>query len=162
MRKIPLHSALVVALLCGLVLPGCGGDVNVIPPVETAAQRKKVAGDAGEAAALAYLVIQKPTKEQALAIKVVADKLVATLKDYKQGGFKATREEVHEGLALALPGDDRKAELLLATKLADTLIDELDRLFDEHPQWKDLNKEVTDLVSSFATGASKALDAYSK
>lgn len=139
-----------------LVCASCGPD-KVTPE-----KRKEMAYQAGNLAALSYLAVEKPTKEQATAIKLVIDEITKSLGQYQEGGFKSALPKIKEAIAKAFPKEDQKATRLLADKLAETLVTELDKLFDRHPDWKTLGGEVAGIVASFTSGASKGFEDYLK
>ena len=148
-------------LLCVPLLflvTGCGPDNAQMTPEK----RKEVAFQAGQIAALTYLAIEKPSKEQATAIKVVVDEVTKSLGQYQQGGFITAVPKIKEGIAKAFPKEDQKALRLLADKLAETLLTELDKLFERHPDWKTLGGEVAGITASFTAGASKGFEDYLK
>jgi hypothetical protein len=126
----------------------------------TPEKRKEMAYQAGNLAALSYLAIEKPTKEQATAVKLVVDEITKSLGQYQEGGFKSALPKIKEAIAKAFPKEEQKALRLLADKLADTLVNELDKLFDRHPDWKTLGGEVAGIVASFTSGASKGFEDY--
>jgi hypothetical protein len=119
-------------------------------------QRKCLAIDAGKIAALGYLQLKKPTKDQATAIKMVIDEIANTLGQYQDGGFIAALPKIKESIAKAFPNDNQKVILLMANDLAQTLLTELDALFVRHPDWKTLGGEVSGIVASFSSGASQS------
>jgi hypothetical protein len=144
-----------------LLLTGCGNG-KVDPKTWTPEQRASAAKSAGEAAALAYLAIDKPPKDQAAAIKVVIDKVRANLTGYREGGFKGALPGIKEATALLFPKDEDKGKKLAADKLTETLLTELDKLFDDHPEWKTLGSEAAGLVGAFLDGSSSSFENYLK
>ena len=135
---------------------GCG-DVN---PVDTPEKRLELAKTAGEAAALTYLAIDKPSDEQAEKIKVIVDKVKSSLTEWKEGGFVTALPEIEKLCDDLFPGEEQKAYRIAAKKLAKVLIDELDNLFKKHPDWKDKGDEVASLISAFMDGSSDAFKTY--
>jgi hypothetical protein len=134
----------------------------VEPKTWTPEQRVSAAKSAGEAAALAYLAIDKPAKDQAAAVKVVIDKVRANLTGYREGGFKGALPGLKEATALLFPKEEDKGKKLAADKLAETLLTELDKLFDDHPDWKILGNDAAALVGAFLDGSSTSFDSYLK
>jgi hypothetical protein len=149
------------AMVTLLLLAGCGNG-KVDSKTWTPAQRASAAKGAGEAAALAYLAIDKPSKEQAAAVKVIVDKVRANLTGYREGGFKGALPGLKEATALLFPKEEDKGKKLAADKLAETLLTELDKLFDDHPDWKTLGSEAAGLVGAFLDGSSSSFDNYLK
>jgi hypothetical protein len=145
---------LMAALL--LVSTSCG-ETSITPE-----KRKELAYQAGNVAALTYLAVEKPTTDQAKAIKLVIDEITKSLGQYQEGGFKTALLKIKEAVAKAFPNEDQKATRLLADKLAETLLTELDELFERHPDWKVLGGEVAGIVASFTFGASKGFEDYLK
>jgi len=146
-------SGLLAALLL-IPATGCTPD----KPVD----KKKIASDAGQLAALTYLAVQKPSIDDAKAVKKVIDEIVVSLDKYEEGGFKTALPRIKEAIRKAFPKEDQKALRLLGDKLAETLLDELDALFERHPEWKKLGQEVAVIVSAFCSGASKGFEEYIK
>jgi hypothetical protein len=144
-----------------LLLAGCGNG-KVDPKTWTPAQRASAAKGAGETAALAYLAIDKPSKEQAAAVKLVIDRVRANLTGYREGGFKGALPGLKEATALLFPKEEDKGKKLAADKLTETLLTELDKLFDDHPDWKVLGNEAAGLVGAFLDGSSSSFDNYLK
>jgi hypothetical protein len=128
----------------------------------TPEKRKELAYQAGNLAALSYLAIEKPTKEQAGAVKMVVDEITKNLGQYQEGGFKSALPKIKEAIVKAFPNEDQKATRMLADKLAEALLTELDKLFERHPDWKTLGGEVAGIVASFTSGASKGFEDYLK
>ena len=157
-----MRTQLSASLLCaGLVLLGCS---KPLPKPEdlTPEQRIVLAKDAGYAAALAWLAIDKPDKATVEAVKSVVVKCIENLKVYETGGFKAALPGIKEGLAKLFPKEEDKAKLLLACKMADVLVSELDKLFDKHPTWKELGSKTAEVVAAFGTGVDEALSQFLK
>jgi hypothetical protein len=146
---------LVLPVLVLLMFPSCtgGGGISID-------DMKKRAEEAGEIAALSYLAIEKPNKEKAEQIKAVIDLFKKTVKDWQEGGFKATLPELNKAIDELVPVEKDKPLNLLCKKLASTLVDELDALFNRHPEWKKKGAEVAGIVESFAAGASKGFAKY--
>jgi len=154
LRRTMLVGGLGLSLL--FVCAGCG------PDKMTVEKRKEVAYQAGNVAALSYLAIEKPTVEQAKAIKLVIDEITKSLGQYQEGGFKSALPKIKEAIAKAFPSEEQKATRMLADKLADALLTELDALFVRHPDWKTLGGEVAGIVAAFTAGASKGFEDYLK
>lgn len=153
-----VRRSLLLCLPFILLLPttGClNGGSSMTPE-----KRKEIAEQAGQVAALSYLAIEKPSVDQAKAIKMVIDEVTKSLNAYEEGGFKTALPKLKEAIAKAFPGEEKKALRLLADKLAETLVSELDALFDRHPDWKKLGNEVAGIIASFTTGASKGFKQY--
>lgn len=157
------HSMAAVLVLVLMAQTGCGGGGGGDTPVViTPEKRVELAKQAGNAAVLAWLSIDKPEKEQVAAVKVIVDKVRENLTAYKAGGFKAALPGIDEGIVKLFPKDEDKGKLLAAEKLAETLVTELDHLFEKHPEWKDLGSEVAGIVGAFCDGSSESLDLYLK
>jgi hypothetical protein len=148
-----------VLVMLGLLAPaGCSS-----PPSEwTPEKRKETAKQAGALAVTAWVAIEKPDKALVAAVKVVTDKVSSTLTAYETGGFKKALPGINAGLAALFPKEEDKAKLMLAMKFAEILVSELDKLFDQHPDWKSLGSEVAGITAAFASGASESLDLYLK
>lgn len=145
-----------------LVLLGCGGPGKVDPKTWTPEQRVSAAKGAGEAAGIAYLAIDKPPKDQVAVVKTVIDKVRENLKGYREGGFKGALAGLQEATAKLFPKDEDKAKKIAADKLAEILLTELDKVFEEHPDWKTLGAESATLVGAFLDGTSGSFDSYLK
>lgn len=149
-------------------LAGCMSLLLLVPTVGctpekmTPEKRKEVAQQAGQIAALSYLAIRKPSTEDAKAIRQVIDQIVVGLDKYQEGGFKTSLAEIKKGIEKAFPKEDQKGVRLLAEKLAEDLLTELDALFKRHPDWKTLGDEVASIVAAFGTGASSGFEDYIK
>lgn len=154
-----LALLILVSVQTGCGDPGVSGDDKVVITPE---KRAELAKQAGNAAVLAWLSIEKPEKAQVEAVKVIVDKLRENLTAYKEGGFKAALPGINEGIDKLFPKEEDKGRLLAAKKLAETMVAELDRLFEKHPDWKDLGGEVAGLVGSFCDGSSESLELYLK
>lgn len=155
MRPMRLAGALLmVSVLCAA--SGCKNGGSTMTPEK----RKELAAQAGQVAALSYLAIEKPDIEKAKAVKFVIDEITKGLTKYEEGGFKTTLPEIKKAVAKAFPNEEQKAIRLLADKLAETLLSELDALFDRHPDWKKLGGEVAGIVAAFTGGASKGFKQY--
>jgi len=136
---------------------GCWGNGT---SVDTPEKRAKVAYMAGEAAALTYLAIDKPSNEDAEAIKVILDKIREGITEYQEGGFITALPKL-EALADELfAGEDKKALRIAAKKLAKVLLEELDALFEDHPEWKEKSDEIATLIGKFLDGASEGFKTY--
>jgi hypothetical protein len=158
-----LSAVLVLSLLCMPV--GCGPETptpNGGKKTVTVAEMKDLAFQAGQVASLTYLAIQKPSKEDAAKIKVVIDFITKTVNDWPEGGFKSTIPALNALIDKEIPVEKNKALNLLCKQLGETLMTELDRLFDKHPEWKKKGSEVAGIVGSFTTGAAKGFDDYIK
>ena len=156
-----LSALLLASLLC---LPtGCGPETPTGGgKTVTVEQMKDYAFQAGQTAALTYLAIKKPSVEQAAKIKLVVDMITKTITDWPEGGFKSTLPAINALIDKEVPTDKDKALNLLCKNLAQTLVDELDHLFDKHPEWKKKGSEVAGIVGQFGAGASKGFDGYIK
>jgi hypothetical protein len=159
-----------MALLSLMLVLGCngggggsgGGGGGEVIKVETPEQRAALAKAAGEAAALAYLTIDKPSDEQAKVIQAIIDKIRESLVNWKEGGFITALPEIEKLADELFPTEEQKAYRLAAKKLASMLLDELDKLFKKHPEWKDKGVEVAGIVGKFLDGASESFKAYIK
>lgn len=152
-----------------LMLVGCLSALLLAPTIGCAPEKKmtqgdrvKIAKEAGQIAALTYLAIQKPGVENTKAIKQVIDQIVVNLDKYQEGGFLTALPEIKKGIAKAFPKPEQKATRLLADKLAEDLLAELDALFKRHPDWTMLGDEVAAIVAAFGSGASKGFEDYLK
>ena len=144
----PVSVAVLVLALVSVGVMGCG---------ETPIDKKKLAGEAGEVAALTYLAVQKPSLEQQALIKGIISKVDDNLNEYKEGGFIATYPGFEELVDKTIP-EEKAAERVLAKKLAKLLLEELDKLFERHPDWKTQGAEVAGIVGSFCDGAKKGFE----
>jgi len=155
-----MRASFVLPVLLMVILPaaGCGKAGN--NPVDTPEKRQELARKSGEAAALGYLAIDKPDDETAVAIKAIVDKVEANLEGWREGGFISALPELEKTADALFPGEERKGERVAAKKLVKMLLEELDNLFDEHPEWKDKGDEVAAIVAAFANGASQGFDEY--
>ena len=155
-------SAVLVAVMlsmsvgCGTTPTG-GGTMTVTPE-----QMKDLANKAGYAAAMTFLAIQKPTVDDATKIKVVIDFVGKTVSDWPDGGFVSTLPTLNLLIDAEVPVDKNKALNLLCKSLGQTLMSELDNLFNKHPEWKKKGSEVAGIVASFDDGASATFAAYIK
>ncbi len=156
------QTALAVLVLMMMAQTGCGNGGGGGEAVITPEKRLELAEQAGNAAALAWLSIDKPEKTQVEAVRVIVDKLKENLTAYRDGGFKAALPGINEGIDKLFPKEEDKGRLLAAKKLAETLVTELDRLFEKHPEWKELGSEVAGIVGAFCKGSSDSLDLYLK
>lgn len=148
-----MKFAALVPCLALILCFGCG---NKFDP----AKAKEAANTAGQTAALSWLAIEKPSDKTVEAVKFIVDDITKNLKAYQEGGFIAAIPGIKQGIEKALPGDENKAARLLAEGLADTLLKELDALFNRHPEWKTQGAEVAGIVAAFTYGASTALEKY--
>lgn len=121
------------------------------------AKAAKQAKLAGGLAAASWVAAAKPTKDQVAAVKFVVDDITKNLQGYKEGGFAGALPGIKEGIDKALPKEEQKALRVMAYKLAETLVDELDALFKRHPDWQTKGAEVAGIVAGFTTGASDTL-----
>jgi len=158
-----LSAVLVLSLLClpvgcGPTTPASNGEKKTI----TVDEMKDLAFQSGQVASLTYLAIQKPSKEDAAKIKVVIDFVTKSVNDWPEGGFKSAIPALNAIIDKEVPVETNKALNLLCKQLGDTLLNELDVLFDRHPEWKKKGSEVAGIVSSFTSGASKGFDDYIK
>ena len=153
-----LGSVIGIALI-STIMGGCKGSPV---PVETPEQRQALAKKGGEAAALLWVAIDKPSDELVGGVQVVVDKVRGSLSGYVEGGFISSLGEIEKALEDALPGEENATKRLIAGRLAKTLLEELDHLFEKHPDWKTLGAEVAGGVGSFLDGASEGLSAYER
>jgi hypothetical protein len=142
-------------LLLPLLLAGCFG--NGEKDTWTPEKRKEVARTAGIAAASGWLMIAKPDADTVVAVKIVTDKIQENLTSYQEGGFVGALPGIKEAILEALPGEENAVKRKAAENLAKLLLEELDKLFQDHPAWKELGDEVAGLVAAFCGGASEAL-----
>jgi hypothetical protein len=126
-------------------------------PVLTIDQKRDRAVTAGKVAVAAYVTVHTPSKEEALAVKVVVDKVNETLVDYVDGGFTKTAPGIYEAIDKLIKKD---RENTLAKSLADVLLSELDKVFERHPDWQTKGGVAAELVSCFCDGAGESLDRY--
>jgi hypothetical protein len=150
-----LFAALMLLVFIG---SGCGDS----KPEWTLEKRQEVSRTAGVAAASGYLIIEEPDRETAVAIKVVIEKIRDNLQAYQEDGFIGALPGISEGIAKALPGEENTGKRTAANNLAKILLEELDRLFKDHPDWKTLGSEVSGIIGSFLNGAFEAFDPYVK
>lgn len=159
MMTLRVTSAGGICLLL-LLMTGCFGGGNGEKPWDTTDGRKALAKEAGEAAAFAYLAAVNPTPEEAAAVKSIVDKVAASLTEYKDGGFITALPELEKVIEDELPGDDKKALRMICRKAARVLLEELDRIFERHPDWKTLSEEIAGITSAFFEGASIGLTGW--
>jgi hypothetical protein len=156
-----LSVVLVACMLCLSVgcgtTPAGGGSATVTPE-----QMKDLANKAGYAAAMTFLAIQKPTVEDATKIKIVVDFVGKTVSDWPEGGFLSALPALNLLIDKEVPVEKNKALNLLCKSLGQTLLSELDNLFNKHPEWKKKGSEVAGIVGAFDDGASAAFAAYIK
>ena len=152
MKTVAACSTL-LALLC---LLGCSGG----SPLSTPEGRKDVVKEAGEIAALAYLSTAKPTAEEVAAINTIVTKISKSLTAYKDGGFVTALPEIEKVIDDNLPGDDKMALRQICKKAVNILVEELDRVFVRHPEWKSLSEEIAGMTAAFFEGASGGLSKY--
>lgn len=146
----------IFAGLGALFWSGCDGTKIA----ETPEQRKEVATQAGMAAALIYLAIDKPEADKAEAISVVVGQIKDALTEYKTGGFITSLDGIKAGIDKLFPGEGDAIKRLAAGKLAKVLLEELDNLFKKHPDWKEKGAEVASLVAAFCAGAQEGFEGY--
>ena len=156
------RSILLCGLLALLLSPGCKTDpVNPTPaPAIDPAKYKVQAKEAGSIAALGYLVDENPTVDQAKAISVVLGQISNACKSYPDKGFSSLLPGINAEIDKLLPLPDKKAENLLAKKLAEVLLSELDNQFNRHPEWKAVSAPVVEIVGAFVDGGKKSFDDY--
>jgi CelD/BcsL family acetyltransferase involved in cellulose biosynthesis len=159
--------ALFLTLWLTVLLVGCNSNNRKTPPSTTTTKtewtpqkRKAAAFKAGEAVAVGYLLLEKPSEANVEAVKGLADKLSEVTRASKKEGFKAMLPEIEAAIARKFPYPDKKAERLMAGKLAALMVDELDALFKRHPDWKADRIKTTEVIDSFCKGASRTLDEY--
>ena len=165
------------SLLALLLSPGCKTEpatpatpatpVAPVTPVNPApapsldpAKYKVQAKEAGAIAALGYLVAENPTVDQAKAISVVLGQISNACKNYPDKGFSSLLPGINAEIDKLLPLPDKKAENLLAKKLAEVLLSELDNQFKRHPEWKMVTAPVVEIVGAFVDGGKKSFDDY--
>ena len=108
------------------------------------------------------MTIQKPTVADATKIKVVIDFVTKTVGDWPDGGFQSTIPALDLLIDKEVPAATNKALNLLCKNLGNTLMTELDNLFNKHSEWKKKGSDVTGIISSFTAGAAVGFDAYIK
>jgi hypothetical protein len=142
----------ILPVLFMLVLASCGE--TKWDPAKAAVQAKL----AGGVAAAGWVLVEKPKAAQIIAVKFVLDDITKNMAAYQEGGFKGALPGIKAGIDKALPGEDKQIERLMAYRLAETLVGELDALFARHPDWKTKGAEVAGIVSAFTAGARDTLD----
>jgi len=158
MFGVVLATVMLLLMSAGCNNPPTNGGATTV----TVDQMKDMAKMAGNAAALTFLAIQKPPKEDAEKIKIVIDFVGKTVSDWPEGGFKSTIPALNLLIDKEVPIEKNKALNLLCKSLGETLMSELDNLFNKHPEWKKKGSEVAGIVASFDTGASDGFAAYVK
>jgi len=126
----------------------------------TPEKRLSAAKNAGLAAASGYLVIAKPDKPTALVVKIVVDKIRENLTAYREGGFVGALPGIDEAILKVLPKDEDQAKRVAAHNLGKILLEELDKLFEDHPDWKTLGDEAAGIIGAFLDSASSAFEPY--
>jgi hypothetical protein len=149
-----------LVFLLVLLTFGCskGGDATPL----TLDQKKDLANKAGTAAVVGWLAIDKPEKATVEAVKVVVDKVRASLTGLQEGGFISALPGIQEATAKLFPDEADKAKQLAADKLAKALLEELDKLFAKHPEWKEKGDEVSAILGAFLDGSSSSIGDYLK
>lgn len=145
----------VVFGLVFVLLLGCGTSSS--PDPKTSEGRRKIAFSAGQAAALSYLAAVNPPKEDVDAIKVVVDKVVDNVKGLEKKGFVGALPGVEEAIDQLFADISQGSRKMAAKKLAKVLLEELDKVFKDHPDWQEITDEVAGIIRSFASGASAGL-----
>ncbi len=151
------RNFLCLAVVGLLMIPfGCGEK-----PL-TPEQITKICNESGQISALAWVAAAKPTPDQVKAVKFVLDDIAKNLKEYQQGGFIAALPGIEEGIKKAFPGEDERNIALrkIASTLAKNMLEGLDNLFAQHPDWKNKGAEVAGYVAAYASGGSAALDDF--
>lgn len=154
MRTASVGGVLLV-LTCLLGCFGGGGN-----PLDTVEGRKTLTKEAGEIAALAYLAAAKPTEEETTAVKSIVVQIANSLTSYKEGGFITALPEIEKVIDDNLPGEDKRALRTICKKAANILMEELDKVFERHPDWKTLSAEIAGLTAAFFEGAVEGLTKY--
>jgi len=119
--------------------------------------RKKIAFSAGQAAALSYLAAVNPLKEDVAAIKVIVDKVRDNVQGLEKTGFIGALSGIEEAIDKLFPDASQASRKAAAKKLAKMLLEELDKVFKDHPGWVNITTEISGIVGSFASGASAGL-----
>ena len=151
----------------GLTVPGCtfqspvktGADVSV---VSSGSDRVTRAYEAGSLAASAYLLTKAPAKEQVAALHVVTAQLKTQIGTWPENGFIGLNSQVALLLQNALAKDTNPSHLPAAIALSNTLLSELDKLFDKHPDWKVKGGSITDVLAAFVSGVDDTFEIYSR
>jgi len=143
--------ALIVVLMVGCSGPGTKIDIS------TPEGRKKVAFSAGQAASLSYLAGANPSDEEVAILKQIVDQVRDNVKGFEKKGFIGALPGIEQLVDKLLPKEEDSSRRMAAKRLAKMLLDELDKVFNSHPEWKDLSEEYAGLVGSFASGASAGL-----
>ncbi len=157
-----VSRTLFLLLALAFLSTGCAKNTTTADGPAGPEERKKRAFQAGELAALGYLTIEKPTVDQAKAIRFVIDQVGKCCVDYQAGGFIAVKPAIDKGIDDLLKGEGKVAERLLAKKLSQILLEELDVQFNKRPEWKLQSEIVVEVLKAFADGANESFDDYIK
>lgn len=149
-----MRTQLVLAVIL-VVLGGCSDGSKL--DISTSAGRKKIAFSAGQAASLSYLAGANPSEADVAVLKQVVDQVRDNVKGFEAKGFIGALPGIEKLIDQLLPKEEDASRRMAAKRLSKILLDELDRVFDKHPEWKTLSEEYAGLVSSFASGASAGL-----
>jgi hypothetical protein len=157
---------LIVAVMC-LGLVGCAfapTRTGTTPTVEKFDPDKaaKTAKRAGYAAVMVWIIVEKPEDAQVAAVKPVLEEVTANVRLLVKDGFKSLLPELKKAVDKLIPGDlpNQKAERLLAYKALEITLDELDKQFSKHPEWKVKEEVVANVAEALFDGAVEAIDDY--
>ncbi len=141
-----------VAVVLSVVTSGCGPSPVPIP-IETPAQRQAAAKVAGHLSFLAFVAVEKPSTDEQAAIQTVLTQIRANITSFQQNGFISALPDIKKAIADAYPDPADAFKVEIATVLAEDLLNGLDQLYTDHPEWKTMTTEVTDLIGAFLDGA---------
>lgn len=146
--------------ITGCSRPGNNGNSNTgtVSVDQALATAQLYAKNGGSLAATGFIVLNRPSQEEATAVKKVVDLIAANIHGYQEGGFSGASSGVSLAIDQAFP-DGHKYQPL-ARALSSALLLQLDILFTDHPEWQAYGAKVADIVKSFCDGASQTLSAY--
>lgn len=149
-----MRTQLALAVIL-VVLGGCSAGPKL--DISTPEGRKKIAFSAGQAASLSYLAGANPSEAEVAVLKQVVDQVRDNVKGFEAKGFIGALPGIEKLIDQLLPKEEDASRRMAAKRLSKILLDELDRVFEKHPEWKTLSEEYAGLVGSFASGASAGL-----
>lgn len=152
-----IASVGVVSLLLVCLLGCSGGGESLF---NTPEGRKTLIKEAGEVVTLTYLATANPSEEEALTVKATVAHIAKLLTEYRVGGFVTALPEIDKLIEDNLAGDKNLFLRAICKKAANILVNELDKVFERHPDWKALGAEVAGLTAAFFEGASSGFTKY--